>query len=41
METKTKWTTEIKVNGELLLQEKLTIQEIEKLQKFMKDLKKG
>lgn len=41
MKSDTKWTTEIKVNGELLLQEKLTIQEIEKLQKFMKDLKKG
>lgn len=40
MKSDTKWTTEIKVNGELLFQEKLTIEEIEKLQQFIKNLNK-
>jgi hypothetical protein len=35
----TKWTTQIIVNGELFLQDKLTINEIKKLEKFMKELR--
>lgn len=35
----TKWTTQIIVNGELFIQEKLTINEIKKLEKFMKELR--
>lgn len=35
----TKWTTQIIVNGELFLQDKLTISEIKKLEKFMKELR--
>ncbi len=35
----TKWTTQIIVNGELFIQDKLTISEIKKLEKFMKELR--
>ena len=35
----TKWTTQIIVKGELFLQDKLTINEIKKLEKFMKELR--
>ena len=35
----TKWTTQIIVNGELFLQDKLTINKIKKLEKFMKELR--
>ena len=35
----TKWTTQIMVNGELFIQDKLTISEIKKLEKFMKELR--
>lgn len=35
----TKWTTQIIVNGELFMQDKLTINEIKKLEKFMKELR--
>lgn len=35
----TKWTTQIIVNGELFIQDKLTINEIKKLEKFIKELR--
>lgn len=35
----TKWTTQIIVNGELFLQDKLTYTELKKLEEFMKELR--